>query len=210
MRVLVLCDDFYHPARVPRAGLAPLELDGTAFDWVENAADWPAERMAEYPLVILTKSNAVSAEDKSPWMDDVAQAAFVDYVRLGNGLLVVHSGTAGFMETLELRRLLGSVFDHHPAQCQVTIAPRGSHPITAGVVPFTVQDEHYFMTPMDPTNGVFLVTGSEHGEQPGGWTRLEGEGRVCVLTPGHNLEVWLQPGFQSLLRHAMDWCGKQI
>lgn len=31
--------------------------------------------------------------------------------------------------------------------------------------------------------------------------------RVCVLTPGHNLEVWLHPGFQALLRHALNWCA---
>ena len=40
MRVLVLCDDFYHPARVARAGLAPLEERGWSFDWIEHAGDW--------------------------------------------------------------------------------------------------------------------------------------------------------------------------
>jgi type 1 glutamine amidotransferase len=55
---------------------------------------------------------------------------------------------------------------------------------------------------------VFMTTTSEHGTQPGGWTRLEGEGRVCVLTPGHNVEVWLHPSFQALLRNALNWCAK--
>jgi type 1 glutamine amidotransferase len=39
-------------------------------------------------------------------------------------------------------------------------------------------------------------------------TRLEGEGRVAVITPGHNVEVWLQPGFQTLLRNGLAWCIK--
>ena len=56
---------------------------------------------------------------------------------------------------------------------------------------------------------VFVSTTSEHGTQPGGWTRLEGDGRVCVLTPGHNEEVWLQPSYQILLANTLRWCGKK-
>jgi type 1 glutamine amidotransferase len=56
----------------------------------------------------------------------------------------------------------------------------------------------------------FLQTTSDHGSQPGGWTRSEGAGRVCVLTPGHNVEVWLTPGFQALLRNGLQWCAKLI
>jgi len=59
----------------------------------------------------------------------------------------------------------------------------------------------------DAEADVFLTTSSEHGDQPGGWTRTEGVGRVCVLTPGHNLEVWLAPPFQRLLERALRWCG---
>jgi type 1 glutamine amidotransferase len=44
--------------------------------------------------------------------------------------------------------------------------------------------------------------------QPAGWTRAEGAGRVCVLTPGHNLEVWLHPEFQKLLLNACRWTAK--
>jgi type 1 glutamine amidotransferase len=52
---------------------------------------------------------------------------------------------------------------------------------------------------------VFLTTRSSHGLQPAGWTRCEGRGRVCALTPGHFAEVWLHPGFQRLLVNAVHW-----
>ena len=55
---------------------------------------------------------------------------------------------------------------------------------------------------------VFLTTKSEYGSQPAGWTRTEGAGRVCVLTPGHSLEVWKHPSYQALLQNALRWCGK--
>jgi type 1 glutamine amidotransferase len=206
MRLWVICDDYWHPARTARAGLAPLEGSDLQFDWLEDAGEWSAARLADYPLVLLTKSNNVSAQDQSPWMTPQIEGAFVDYVRRGGGLLVIHSGTANYKETPALRALLGGVFDQHPPQCDVTVEPLPGHTLAAGGEAFTARDEHYFMLLDDVGADVFLTTRSEHGAQPGGWTRTEGMGRVCVLTPGHNPEVWLQPAFQQWIRNAIAWC----
>lgn len=210
MRVLVLCDDFWHPARVSRQGLAALKEGGFEFDWIENAREWSPDRMAAYPLVILTKSNNVSSADQAGWMTDAVQTAFADYVRKGNGLLAIHSGTAGYDQSPVLRGLLGGTFTHHPEQCPVTVEPRAGHSLSAGSQPFTLNDEHYFMTLDDPHADVFVTTRSAHGDQPGAWSRLEGAGRVAVLTPGHNVEVWLHPSFQALLLNALRWCGAML
>ncbi len=207
MNVLVLCDDYWHPARTPRAGLAPLAESGFDFDFIENAAEWSAARMANYPVVLFTKSNNVSAADKTEWMTEAVQQAFVDYVRGGGGLFVVHSGAAGYQETPTLRKLMGGVFSHHPKQCPVTIEPRAGHPLTAGCEAFTVQDEHYFMDMDDAGIDLFLAASSQHGVQPAGWTRREGDGRVAMLTPGHNIEVWLEPAYQTLLQNTLRWCA---
>jgi uncharacterized protein len=208
MHILVLSDDYWHPARVPRSGLGALKDSSFSFDWIENAAEWSAEQMAKYPLTILTKSNNVSAADQSGWMTDSIQAAFVDYVQRGNGLLAIHSGLAGWAEMPALRGLLGGVFTHHPEQCLVTVEPQAGHALTAGCQPFTLKDEHYFMALDDARAEVFLTTRSDHGTQPGGWRRTQGKGRVGVLTPGHNVEVWLNPSFQALLVNSLKWCGK--
>ena len=185
-----------------------LEGDEFTFDWIENAHEWSSERMASYPLVILTKSNNVSASDRTGWMTEAVQTSFANYVRQGNGLLAIHSGTAEYEQMPILRGLLGGVFSHHPDQCPVTMEPRQGHPLSIGSDTFTIKDEHYFMTLDDPQADVFMSTKSEHGEQPGAWTRNEGNGRVAVLTPGHNVEVWLHPSFQALLRNALHWCSK--
>jgi type 1 glutamine amidotransferase len=208
MKTLVICDDFWHPARVPREGLGALKEGGFSFDWIENAAEWSTERMARYPLVILTKSNNISSADQNGWVTEAIQAAFVEYVQKGNGLLAIHSGMAGWGEMPVLCGLLGGVFEQHPPQCPVTVEPRAGHPLTAGCEVFTLQDEHYHMALDDAQADVFLTTKSEHGTQPGGWRRSQGAGRVGVLTPGHNVEVWLHPSFQALLMNCLRWCGK--
>ena len=207
MRVLVICDDRWHPASMVRAGIEALGECGYTFDWIEDAGDWSAERMAEYPLVLLTKSNSVSGTDQGPWVTGEVEQAFVDYVRQGGGLLAIHAGTV-FAELPVLRGLIGGAFIRHPRQCPVTVEPKSGHPLTCGSSTFTVTDEHYMMELDDTEADVFVTTTSEHGTQPGGWTRTEGDGRVCVLTPGHNVEVWQHASFQALMLNGLRWCGR--
>jgi uncharacterized protein len=208
MRVLVICDDRWHPAETVRGGLAPLDGD-YEFDWIENAGDWSADRLADYPVVLFSKSNNVSQEDQTRWMSAEVEQAFHDYVQNGGGLFVVHSGTAGYRDTPVLRALMGGVFEHHPPQCPVTMHPQEGHPLTKDAGSFSMMDEHYFMQLDAADAEVYMTTSSEHGEQPGAWTLSKGVGRVCVLTPGHNVEVWLHPSFQALLRNGIQWCAGQ-
>jgi len=205
MKILILCDDKYHPAQTVRAGLAYLESAGYDMDWIEDARYFEPDDLGAYPVTVLSKSNNISSQDETTWMIDAVQEAFAAYVQDGNGLLAIHSGTAGYESTPKLRSLLGGVFLQHPAQCPVTVQPIDGHPLTAGSSAFTLQDEHYLMALDDDQADVFLTTISEHGQQPGGWRRTEAKGRVCVLTPGHNLPVWLHPAYQALIANALKW-----
>ncbi len=208
-QVLVLCDDKWHPAARVRAGLAALDTGHFTFDVIEDAGAWSAAHMAHYPLLLLTKSNQISAANDAPWITPEVEAAFVDFVRAGGGLVAVHSGTI-VAELAELRRLLGGTFVQHPPRCEVTVTPQGYHPVVDDVEPFTLVDEHYFMTTDDLAAHHFLTTTSEHGVQTGGWLREEGEGRVAVLAPGHTDEVWLHREFLTLLRNCLLWAAKEL
>ena len=206
MRTLVFCDDSAHPASLTRDGLAALGHPGLQLDWVEDPSGWHTDSLNQYPLVIFSKANNRSQVDQEPWASEETGQAFVNFVAAGNGLLILHSGTALYDNAPSLCRLMGGVFTGHPPQCPVTVAPRGDHPLTAGSETFTLRDEHYMMEMNDPDVDLFLDTESEHGRQPAGWTRTEGKGRVCVLTPGHNPEVWRHPSYQTLLRNSLAWC----
>lgn len=209
MRALVICDDYYHPGRVPREGLGALGSTGFEFDFLDDAREWSAERMAEYPLVVMAKSDDISRAVREKWVTPDVEQAFRDYVRAGRGILFVHSGTV-YKDYPTLRGVVGGAFVGHPPQCPVAVEPKVGHPLAVGVEPFTVNDEHYQMVLDDRDADVFLTTTSEHGTQPGGWTRGEGAGRVAVLSPGHNVEVWLHPSFQALLRNVLSWCSGQL
>ncbi len=208
MRVLVLCDDQWHPAKTVRTGLAPLTARGLDFDWSEDGNAWPSIRPQAYPVILSAKMNQVSSTDYTPWETPAVEAAITDYVQQGGGLLVVHAGTV-LKGAPQLAALIGGAFRQHPPQCDVTVTPQPNHSLTAGVDAFTLRDEHYFMDMIAPPDDLFLTSSSEHGEQPAGWTRRVGAGRVCVLTPGHNVEVWLHPAMQTLLHNALTWCSGQ-
>ncbi|WP_175414926.1 ThuA domain-containing protein [Nibricoccus aquaticus] len=205
MSVQVFCDDRFHPAATVREGLAPLGRDWS-FVWTDNVHEWKPESLADFPAVILSKSNTASATDWSPWLVGGKETAFRDYVRAGGGLLIVHSGCASYAQVEPMRAVTGGAFTHHPPACEVTIESTDDHALTAGVdARFSVFDEHYFVTLDDLDADVFLRSRSSHGMQPSGWTRREGAGRVCVLTPGHFAQVWLHPSFQKLLANALRW-----
>src|SRR5919201_5368882 len=79
VRVLVLCGDYWHPARNAREGLGALEADGLTFDLIEDARDWSPERMGGYPVVVLTKSNNVSSQERAAWVTGEVETAFREY-----------------------------------------------------------------------------------------------------------------------------------
>lgn len=204
-RILVFCDDLYHPAATVRQGLASLAAGGEfAFDWIENAAGWNPAILHTYACVLLSKSNVCSATDKTPWLAGATERALCDFVSAGGGLVAVHSGIASYKDWPAMRALLGGVFVHHPPPCPVIVSPQVGAPLCAGVPePFAVHDEHYQVELDDPAMEIFLQTRSEHGAQPAGWRRREGEGTVVVLTPGHFAEVWLHPAMQRLIANAL-------
>jgi len=208
MRTLVLCGDKWHPAHIAREGLGKFENRGFEFSWLEDTGQWRPEQFTQYPLIVHCKANQISETDDRPWMTAEIEQNLLAHVRRGNGLLVIHAGSAGYDQWPGLRGLMGGAFIEHPEQCPVTVEPQKEHALTTGCTPFTLTDEHYFMALDDFQADVFLTATSEHGSQPAGWTRLEREGRVCVLTPSHHLAGWLHPSFQKLLANALGWCSK--
>ncbi|MDR0443546.1 MAG: ThuA domain-containing protein [Treponema sp.] len=224
MRVLLLCDDYWHPGQVPIDGITPLAERGFGFDIITNADDFSLDMLAKYPLILLSKCDEVSQADKRSWKTDAVQKAFIAYVENGGGLLVVHTGTVSGEHTQALDLLIGCRFLYHPHDCPVTVQPVKPHPVTEGVGMFCETDEHYRLEMLAPDADILIASYSPpQGEEskykedpyhntpawvcPAGYVRTQGKGRVCVLTPGHHLAVWRNPHFQLTLENALRWCS---
>ena len=206
MKVLVLCGDSAHPTSLTVEGLAPLSQAGYDFNFIEDPSKWSKELMNNYSFVIFSKANNRLPDDSSAWAGEPEGKIFLDYVKNGNSILFLHSGTALYDDSPSLCQLMGGVFITHPPQCSVSIEPYPDQDLTQGFLSFSAKDEHYQMKMTDPDVQLFLKAVSEHGTQPAGWIRGEGKGKVCVLTPGHNLEIWHNKYYQTLLKNCCSWC----
>ncbi|MCL2197945.1 MAG: ThuA domain-containing protein [Defluviitaleaceae bacterium] len=226
MKILLFCDDHYHPGEVPTGGMKPLAAKGFDVDVVSDAAGFDAGRLGGYDAVVMSKCDHVSQGDNSAWKTDAVQAAFVEFVERGGGLVVVHSGTVsgegGATDVLD--RLIGCRFSSHPNNCPVTVGMLKPHPVTDGVGIFNEVDEHYHLEILaDDVDILAAGYAGAQGEEckyesepyfnapafiaPAVYVREQGKGRVCVITPGHILEVWLNAEFQKLLENALRWCA---
>jgi len=227
MRVLLICDDYWHPGQVPIDGVSPLRERGFEFDIITDANDFKPQMLASYPVVIMSKCDEVSPTDKTSWKTAEVQQAFIEYVENGGGLLVVHTGLVAGEHTEALDHLIGSKFTYHPQDCPVTVQPVKPHPVTDGVELFCELDEHYrlditaddadiIMASYSPPQGDVEKYESEPYHNSGAWigaagyVRKQGKGRVCVLTPGHHLAVWHNPQYQKVLENAIRWCFKSF
>lgn len=206
MRIGIICHDEWHPAEVVQQGFAQLANDQYEFDYIDHAKDWSETWMNQCELIVLAKSNRVSASDRTSWLTEEVQSCFQAFVEQGKGLLVIHAGTVGYLEEKLFRSLIGGGFRSHPAPGEVVLRPspvQGS--LEAELEPFVVHDEHYQME--FESGDVFLTSESACGSYPAGWRRKQGLGRVAVLTPGHYIEVWHHPSYQKLLKRELDWCA---
>lgn len=205
---LVFCGDPWHPAATARRGLEAFSANGFAFEFCEDEAACPLERLEKFDVAVLARANAVAGTKAAPWLKSDAEHGFVEFVQRGGGLLVVHAGAARYENLPALNALIGGAFVRHPDPCMVTVEPAAGRVLTRDVKSFSATDEHYFARLDDARAEVFLRAKSAHGVQPAGWARTEGAGRVCVLTPGHSVDVWRHPEFQKLLFNALHWTAK--
>ena len=225
MRVLLICDDYWHPGQTPIDGVAPLKEKGFEFDVITDTDDFDPEVLKKYPVVVMIKCDEISPTNKESWKSDVVQRAFISYVENGGGLLVIHSGLVAGKNTDALDRLIGSTFSYHPHVCPVTVKPVKPHPIVDGIEMFCEDDEHYRLEIVNDDIDIIMASysppqgeESKYEEDPyhnttawigaAGYVRTQGKGRVCVLTPGHLLPVWHNPQYQKVLENALKWCGE--
>ncbi len=209
--VLLLCDDLWHPAEVVELGIEPLKKHYN-ITLVKSAKDiLTPEMISKYPVIICCKGNVVNSANTAPWFEEgvteVCPKELKEYVANGGGFLSLHSGNTS-RQGDAYTEFVGNYFVGHPPRCSVEVKPVKEHPINENVKDFTIRDEHYNIDVTAPDAEVFLKTYSETGgEQIGGYSRTIGEGRLCVLTPGHTLSAWQQEDFLQLLCNGINWCA---
>lgn len=213
--VLVLCDDFWHPAEVIERGFRCISQDEFSFEFVTDPKDiLTPEMISEFPVIANCKADQLNGANKATWFDpgvtEVGVEEFNDYIMEGGGFLSLHSANTAKDKGAGYGLFAGNVFLGHPPRCPVEVKICGPHPIVEGVSDFAIRDEHYQIDCFAENCGLLFKTVSESGgTQVGGYALERGKGRLCVMTPGHILSVWQSPGYQRLLMNALRWCARR-
>ena len=148
---------------------------------------------------------------------DALEKSILDFVRGGNGLVVMHGAPTLLNNSPEFTAMVGGAFDYHPPSQEVTVRTADpAHPLVAAFRdngPFVHRDEPYCFKGayekqdfrpllMFETKGVTDPAG-HFGDRVryAAWIKPYGEGRVFFCSPGHYPESYTSP---VLLQFVLD------
>jgi type 1 glutamine amidotransferase len=168
--------------------------------------------------VILSNWNAYgSGASASPWPEE-ARRATLDFVRRGNGHVVVHAGGSSFEDWDDYARLTLAAWkngqsSHGPIHEFLVRVDDPSHPVTAGLAPFTIRDELWNRP--GTVEGARVLASSFSARDKEGTGEWEptvlaggfGKGRSLTILLGHDAEAMANPGFRALLVRAVEWAA---
>ncbi len=189
------------------------EFDAVVFNNTNNEIFLPEE------LDKLTQAQ----QEKARRRDERLKNSFVEYLRNGGGLAIVHAGVASFRQWPEFGEIAGARFDNHPWGAGSTVVLRveePDHPLTAAFKEpcFIVTDEIYQVTApysrdhlrvlltVDPVRSRITPEQRKaiHREDLDfamTWVKSYGKGRVFYCALGHQHELFWNP---VVLQHYLD------
>lgn len=158
--------------------------------------------------------------DFNQTLTEASRADFVERLKEGKGLLVLHHGIAAYPSWPEYWKIIGaryylsktnvngfekarSAFTHG-VDIDVHIADPG-HPVTRGLKDFVIHDETYRLFDVEPGNHVLLTTGNTNSNKQIGWAGHYEASRVVYLELGHDHFAYENPNYRQLVRQAIAW-----
>jgi hypothetical protein len=200
---------------------------------IEEVRGASAETFAPYQVIILNYSDRGRPEWK--W-GEKTEAAFLDAVRAGKGVVVYHFAMQAFDGWTDYEKISGANwrpnFGHHSAPHDFVLDIRDQeHPITKGLklqLPVT-NDELYANLKWQPAGSyhVLATANDDHAlyaasrtdarapqplEGPSAdenmlWTTQFGQGRVFVTALGHDVAQIQQPTFMTTFARGAEWAA---
>ena len=216
----------HHPVEATELFLPFLRAEGFEVVVEESPEVYAdADRMAATDLIVQSVTmSEISAQ---------AVAGLRRAVAAGTGMAGWHGGIAdSYRNSSDYLQLIGGQFATHPSKSpdrcsgdqsdnylphtiEMTELGR-THEITAGIGDVELTTEQYWVLD-DDLNDVLATT--THPTQPyhpwhrpitspAIWTRLWGQGRIFVATPGHSLDVLENPAVRTIIERGMLWAAR--
>lgn len=218
--------DGHRPVEATDLFLPFLEANGFDVRVEESTAVYAdADEMAATDLILQSVTMSTIERDELQGL--------IAAVRAGTGFAGWHGGIAdSFRNSSDYLQLVGGQFATHPGKepslvvgdasdnylpYTVEITELGrTHEITAGIDDFALETEQYWVLHDDLIDVLATTTHPVRPWHPWHrpitspvvWTRLWGEGRVFVATPGHSPEVLQDENVRTIVERGLLWASR--
>jgi len=215
---------YHHPGhdwrQLTAALVQSLEQDPRMqVDVTEQIEDLATPKIAGYDLLVMNYNNW-----DRPGLSEAAKNGFVNYLRSGGGLALIHFANGAFNYTLpnkdsewrEYRtHIARRAWMHDLPSAHDAFGPfhvdvtKVKDPITAGLKPFDTTDELYFKQ-VGPDPIVPLVTARSKTtgqDEPLAWAYPYGKGRIFQTLLGHDAGAVRSAG--ALIRRGSVWAARR-
>ena len=181
-------------------------------------------------LVKLRPENATNFDvlvmyDYAQKISPEAQADYLDFLKAGKGVVILHHAIAAYPQWPEYEKILGGRYYLQPktlvngveklrsrakegAHIAVKVAD-ASHPVTRGLQDFEIDDETYFGYDVAPDSHVLLSTTNTNNAPTLAWSRSYQGARIVYIQLGHDHLAYENPNYRKLVAQAIRWVAKR-
>ncbi|NBW97492.1 MAG: glycosyl hydrolase, partial [Planctomycetia bacterium] len=201
IKVLFVGDNGHHRPADRFAQLQPvLAPRGIELVYTDKVSDLDPQVLAAYDVLTVY----ANIDTLPPG----AEAAILDFVRSGKGLVPLHCASFCFRNSPAWIDLVGAQFQKHGTGEFRTANVAPDHPIMQGFGGFKSWDETYVHTKHNDRGRTVLEerVDDDHRE-PWTWVRNEGKGRVFYTAWGHDQRTWGHPGFHNLVERGIRFAA---
>ncbi|MDX2151625.1 MAG: ThuA domain-containing protein [Bryobacteraceae bacterium] len=134
----------------------------------------------------------------------------VNFLEAGKGVVILHHALVDFADwEWWWKEVMGGLYDLKVSKylhdVDMTVTPKGSHPIVAGLKPFQIHDETYKYLRIGADNQVLLTTDHPTSDGPVAWISPYRQSRVVVIQLGHGREAHEHPVLREIVKRAILW-----
>lgn len=218
LRALILSGRNNHDWKQTTPELVKLYQDSPRFiaDVTEDPTTCTADVLANYDVLV---SNWCAWPDVNgrQWGPQV-EKAFLDFVRSGKGVVLVHAASATFHNWPEYQQIAGATWKlgstgHGPMHLfKVTVKDK-THPVTAGLADFEVRDELWHRMGKQPD--IHVLCEAFSAKDKGGSGQIEpvvictefGKGRCFYNILGHDATTMQNAAWRTLMLRGTEWAA---
>jgi len=204
-------DDFgYHDFGViGEAFYSFLEKTGYHVTLSRDCSVFLADNIRNFDVIICYMNKKVlQKEEEEGLLDSIIGSPWGNTGK-PKGFIGIHTAACAFPGSEAYHRMLGCRFLIHPEmgdELQIKVKKR-EHPVMKNIDNFTIIDELYLLEVYPPFT-TLLSCYYNNFEQPLGWVKPYGLGRVFYLGLGHGVEQIGNPNFKKIIVNAIDWSVK--